>query len=202
MLSALLAGVAAGLAVAVPLGAIGVMIVELGARAGFRAGWRAGLGTALCDGLYALGAVLAGGAAARALSGIEHGLTLVAAAVLAAVAVHLLLSARRTSTAASHAVAARAPRHVTLRFLALTAINPLTLAIFAGLIAGDPDLAPGAAGGAAFVAGVLAASLAWQSTLAGTGALLHHRLPPSAHRWTQAVGGALVLALAVRTALG
>ena len=45
----MLSGIAAGLAVAMPLGAIGVLIVELGARAGFRAGASAGLGTALCD---------------------------------------------------------------------------------------------------------------------------------------------------------
>ena len=37
--------------------------------------------------------------------------------------------------------------------------------------------------------------------LAGSGAVLHHRLPPSARVWTALAGNALVLALAVRMAL-
>jgi arginine exporter protein ArgO len=93
--------------------------------------------------------------------------------------------------------AALPPAHrLTLRFLALTAVNPLTAAVFAGLIAADPDRA----GGPACVAGVLLASLAWQWTLAGFGALLHHRLPAGAQRWTRVVGGGVVVALAVATA--
>jgi threonine/homoserine/homoserine lactone efflux protein len=41
------------IAVAIPLGAIGVLIVDLGVRGGFRPAFLAGLGTALADGLYA-----------------------------------------------------------------------------------------------------------------------------------------------------
>jgi arginine exporter protein ArgO len=59
-----------------------------------------------------------------------------------------------------------------------------------------------APGKAAFVAGAFAASLAWQSTLAGGGALLRHGLPASARTWTSVLGRLLVLALAVRLALG
>jgi hypothetical protein len=46
-----------------------------------------------------------------------------------------------------------------------------------------------------------AASLSWQLVLAGTGATLHHRLPPSARVYTALAGNAIVLALAARTAL-
>jgi len=199
MLGSMLAGVTAGLAVAVPLGAIGVMIVELGARAGFGAGFRAGLGTALCDGGYAAVAALAGAGVAHALGGAQRAITLAAAAALAALGAWLVLSARRFARAGD--AAPPAPRHLTLRFLALTAINPLTAAVFAGLIAGDPDLAPGAAAAALFVGGAFAASLAWQSTLAAAGAVLHHRLPSRAAPWTRAASGLLVVVLAVHTAL-
>jgi arginine exporter protein ArgO len=188
----MLSGIAAGLAVAMPLGAIGVLIVELGARAGFRAGAAAGLGTAICDALYATLAVVAGRAIAAALDPVQGALTLAAATLLAAIGLWMLASPVRPARPAAPPPA----RHLTLRFLALTAVNPLTAAVFAGLIAGDPERA----GGPAFVAGVLLASLAWQWTLAALGAVLHHRLPAGAQRWTRVVGGAVVVVLAVATA--
>jgi hypothetical protein len=52
-----------------------------------------------------------------------------------------------------------------------------------------------------FVLAAGAASLSWQLVLAGSGAALHHRLPPSARIWTAVAGNALVLALALRMAL-
>jgi threonine/homoserine/homoserine lactone efflux protein len=54
--AALIAGLSAGLAVAVPLGSIGVMIVDTGIRDGGRSAFAAGLGTATVDGLYAAAA--------------------------------------------------------------------------------------------------------------------------------------------------
>jgi threonine/homoserine/homoserine lactone efflux protein len=188
----MLSGIAAGLAVAMPLGAIGVLIVELGARAGWRAGAAAGLGTAICDALYATLAVIAGQAIAAALDPVQRALTLAAAALLAAIGLWMLFAPARVQQPG------RLPpkHHLTLRFLALTAINPLTAAVFAGLIAGDPERAAGPA----FVAGVFVASLAWQWTLAALGAALHPRLPAGAQRWTRVVGGGVVVALAVATA--
>jgi arginine exporter protein ArgO len=103
--------------------------------------------------------------------------------------------AERTLPPADHRLVAR--------FLALTAINPATAATFAGLMLGLPAVAHASAPGkAAFVVGAFGASLAWQSTLAGGGALMRHRLPPSARTWTSVVGRLLVLGLAVRLALG
>ena len=54
-----------------------------------------------------------------------------------------------------------------------------------------------APGKAAFVIGAFGASLAWQSTLAGGGALMRHGLPASARTWTSVAGRVLVLALAL-----
>ena len=53
---------------------------------------------------------------------------------------------------------------------------------------------------AVFVLAAGAASLSWQLVLAGSGAALHHRLPPSARLYTALAGNAIVLALAVRMA--
>ena len=66
MSAGFLAGVVAGYGIAVPVGAIGVLIAGLSARVSLRVGAAAGLGAATADGLYALVAV-AGGAAIASL---------------------------------------------------------------------------------------------------------------------------------------
>ena len=56
------AGCAAGLGVAMPLGAIGVLILREGMLRGYRSGLAAATGVATVDTLYCLGALLAGAA--------------------------------------------------------------------------------------------------------------------------------------------
>lgn len=234
MLDPLLAGLLAGWGVAIPLGAIGVMIVDLGMRGGFRPAAAAAAGVATADLLYAGVAAAAGAAAAAALAPHAHALRLVSAAVLAALGAYGLRAATTRARgarapedapagAAHHAAeadarAGAAPdaagadaraaddapagHRVYARFLALTSINPLTIAYFAALIAGLPAIASAsAAAKAAFVLAAGAASLSWQLVLAGAGATLHHRLPPSARMYTALAGNAIVLALAARMAL-
>jgi arginine exporter protein ArgO len=199
-MNALAAGIVAGLAVAIPLGAIGVLIVDLGVRGGFRPAFLAGLGTALADGLYATVAAVAGLAVGAWLAPAEHAIALAAAAALAAVGVYGLVALRREPAARA---LPPADHRLVARFLALTALNPATAATFAGLIVGLPAVAHASAPGkAAFVVGAFGASLAWQSTLAGGGALMRHGLPPSARTWTSVIGRVLVLALAIKLALG
>jgi hypothetical protein len=65
--SSFLAGVVAGYAIAIPVGAIAVLIVELGVRRGFRVAAAAGVGAGTADGLYAALAAL--GCAALAAVG-------------------------------------------------------------------------------------------------------------------------------------
>ena len=92
------------------------------------------------------------------------------------------------------------------RFVGLTAINPTTVVTFAGLMVGLPAVAHASGGGkAAFVVGAFGASLAWQSALAGGGALMRHGLPARARMWTCIAGRVLVLtpsALESRYVLG
>ncbi|GFJ92910.1 hypothetical protein Prum_065520 [Phytohabitans rumicis] len=62
MIGAFVDGVIAGYGVAIPVGAIAILIMGLAARTSFRVGAAAALGVATADGLYAVIAV-AGGAA-------------------------------------------------------------------------------------------------------------------------------------------
>jgi threonine/homoserine/homoserine lactone efflux protein len=205
MFDALISGLIAGWGVAVPLGAIGVLLVDLGMRGGFRTAAPAAAAVATADLLSAAVAAAAGAAVASVLEPHEHALRLLAAAVLAAVAVLALRAAWRRAKAGDGEPAAPvlpAPHRLYGRFLALTAINPTTVVYFVALIAGLPAVASAPASAkAVFVVAVGVASLSWQLTLAGSGAALHHRLPEHARLYTALAGNALVLGLAVRMAL-
>ncbi len=93
MTAAFLAGLIAGYGVAVPVGAIAVLIAGLTARTSLRVGAAAGMGAATADGVYALVAVLGGAALAAAITPIATPLRWVAAMVLVLLAVHTARSA-------------------------------------------------------------------------------------------------------------
>ena len=78
-LDPLVAGLVAGWGVAIPLGAIGVMIVDLGMRGGFRPAAAAAAGVATADFLYAAVAAAAGAAVAAVLAPHERTVQLLAA---------------------------------------------------------------------------------------------------------------------------
>ncbi|WP_433726916.1 LysE family transporter [Actinoplanes sp. CA-051413] len=99
MTAAFLAGAIAGYGVAVPVGAIAVLIAGLTARTSLRVGAAAGLGAATADGVYALIAVLGGAALAAAIAPISTPLRWVAAVVLLLLAVHTAWSALRKRAA-------------------------------------------------------------------------------------------------------
>ena len=90
-----MAGVVAGYGVAVPVGAIAVLIAGLTARTSLRVGAAAGLGAATADGIYALIAVLGGAALAAAITPIATPLRWVAAVVLVLLAALTARSALR-----------------------------------------------------------------------------------------------------------
>ncbi len=206
---ALLAGALAGLGVALPLGAIGVLLLQEGVAHGWRPAAAGATGVAVVDLAYAAVAVAAGTAIAQALAGHERAVGQVGAVVLLAVAGRGLwgvLRTRRTGqdSAAPPGPAGPAPSagRVLLRFVALTAINPLTAVYFVVLTAGLGARLAGAEARAGFVAGVFAASLAWQLVLAGAGALAGTRLPAALRTATSVAGYLIVLGYAVRLGSG
>jgi arginine exporter protein ArgO len=198
VLTALGAGALAGLGVALPLGAVGVLIVQEGIAGGWRPAAAAGTGVALVDGAYAVVAVAAGTAVTRALEGRERAVQVVGAVVLVAVAARGLARLRRPSDPGPPVPHGRVLR----RFVALTAVNPMTAVYFVVLTAGLGHVVSGGLAGTAFAAGVLLASAAWQLTLAGMAALAGARLPSGLRVATSVTGYLLVLGYAVRLAAG
>jgi threonine/homoserine/homoserine lactone efflux protein len=203
-MQAFLLGVAAGYGIAIPVGAIAVLIVQVGIRCGFACAASAGAGAATADLLYALLAVTGGVALAAAVEDVGEPLRWLSAGVLVLIALRGLVRARRAPGIADAPLPRPREYAVTYaRFLGLTVINPLTVVYFAAIVLGlgvAADLAPGAR--VAFVAGAFLASLSWQLLLAAVGALAGRRLPPRVAVGAAIAGNLVILAMAVLIALG
>jgi arginine exporter protein ArgO len=199
VLPALAAGVLAGLGVALPLGAVGVLLLQEGMLRGRRSALLGATAVATVDLAYAAAAVVAGGLVTALLAGREREVRLTAAVVLAGLALRGLAATRASTTQAGPSNGRAGTAY--WRFLALTALNPLTAVYFAVLAAGLGERVRSAPSATAFVLGVFAASLAWQAVLALVGTEMGARLPARARVWTSSAGYGVVLALAVALAL-
>jgi arginine exporter protein ArgO len=196
-------GALAGLGIAVPVGAIAVLIVDLAMRRGFAHAAPAALGAASADLMYAAIAVLAGTAVASALEPRQRTIELVSAGVLAGIVVYRTWRLVRPVEVERSPGVGGGPLRTYGSFLALTLVNPMTVTYFAALILGlGPDTLGTGTDKASFAAGAGLASAAWQLLLAGAGAGLHHRLSERARVATALFGNLLIAAFAVRLALG
>jgi arginine exporter protein ArgO len=202
VISAFVAGLAAGYAIAVPVGVIAVLILETGIRRGLRVALAAGAGAATADGIYSTITATFGSVLAGFVGPISRPLRAISVVVLLAIAARGFLGLRRAARSERVEGAGRSAVGTYLRLLGLTLLNPATVVYFAALILGLPNLGQEASSRAAFVTGVVLASLSWQSLLAVTGSLAHHRLSPRVQLAASAVGNVVVVAFAAVIAIG
>lgn len=202
-LTALAAGLLAGLGIAVPLGAIAVLLVSEGVNRGFRSGAPGAIAVGVVDTLYCTAAVTVGALAAPVVIGWGRWPALVGGCALLAIAA---LGTWRALARPDLGDSTDAPTgtgwHRFALFLGLTAINPATLIYFGAITVGMADLlrTPLAAG--LFVAGVGTASITWQLLVVAAGALLRGRLTPRARRITAILGNVIVAGLGVAMIIG
>ncbi|MBL8057511.1 MAG: LysE family transporter [Anaerolineales bacterium] len=197
-------GLLAGYAIAVPVGAIAVLILEIAMRRGLAEGAAAGAGAASVDLLYAALAGLAGQALAPVLAPLAGPLRWASALVLIGLGLWGLgrLWASRAQRASELAAPALLPGglgRTYVQFVGLTLLNPMTVAYFTALMLGQNARAPLLGGDRLiFVLGVAVASFSWQFLLAGLGAWAHRRLSPQVQVWTSALGHVMVIILGAR----
>ena len=201
MLSAFLIGAAAGYAIAIPVGPIAVLIVRTGLRRGFRIAAPAGAGTATVDLIYAILAVILGGAVTSALGAVLLPMRLAAAAALLYLAVRALLRLGRTDMALDTPGGQRSAARTYLLFIGLTLLNPATVAYFVTLAVGLPEIAQDAGSRLAFAVGASLSSLSWQTLLAAIGAALHARLTPRIELTTALLSSAILIGFALKIAV-
>ena len=198
-MDAFFSGVLAGYGIAIPVGAIALLIVQVGIKCGFRCGFMAGAGAATADLFYASLAVVGGAALGQVIESAGDGFRIASGVVLVAVALVGLRKATKPVEQIDVAMPNRSERAGTyVRFLGLTIINPTTIVYFAAVVVGL-GVASGltAVGGALFIAGAFIASLSWQTLLAFTGASAGKRMSPRAQVVAMVVGNLLILSLAV-----
>jgi threonine/homoserine/homoserine lactone efflux protein len=193
--AAFLIGVAAGYAIAIPVGPIAILILRVGVAQGFKAAAAAGAGTATADLIYASIAMLFGAAASRFVEPFLPAARIVAAIVLIVIAVRGMWQAPRV-------VDREIKGPIYPIFLVLTLLNPPTVVYFVSLAVALPEVSADLASRTAFVAGAVLASLSWQELLAVAGAMLHGRLTPLVQRVAAVASGVIILALAAHIALG
>lgn len=197
-MNAFLTGAIAGYGIAIPVGAIAVLILDIGIRDGFRSSFWAGAGAATADLLYAAIAVALGGIAVVMLGRFALPLQLASGLILFALGGWGLWKLRVKKFSDSTSPIAPATVTVYLQFLGLTLLNPMTVVYFSALILG------GAAGSEStltsrtlFIAGAGIASFTWQTLLAGSASLLHKRLPNGAQKMLSLAGNLVICAFAL-----
>jgi arginine exporter protein ArgO len=193
----LLEGLAAGYGIAVPVGAVSILIFTAGMKSGFWKAFAAGAGAATADLVYASAASVAGSALVMVLQPGARAFRIGGGFVL------LLMAAWSTAQAfrgreqrqeKSVGDAAAGPAAAYVQLLGVTLVNPLTVVYFAALILGRDQGGPSiAVDRLAFVLGAAVASLSWQTLIAALGSLLHGRLTPR-FRMGAVIGGNLIVA--------
>lgn len=175
---AVMSGLLAGYGIAMPIGAIAVFLVNLGATACLCVGAAAGLGAATADGGLALAAVAGGTGFAQQVQAAAGPLHWAAGAVLTVVAGWMARAAirrYRSPAATPRAVLRlRTPLRAYTALAGITMLNPLTLVYWAALVLGHQTSAAAftTAQAGVFVLAVVAASASWQFILVSGGALI------------------------------
>ncbi|MFF4100703.1 LysE family transporter [Streptomyces sp. NPDC001903] len=213
-LSPAFSGAVAGLGVAMPMGAMSVLLLQEAMRHR-RTAMAAAAGIAAVDLAYAAAATALGPWVASHVAPIEAWIRLLSAAILLSIAAHALHRSRALAAPADPAPPASgapdpershgtgrggAAARAFARYVGLTAVNPTTALYFAALTTAQASALTTPATAAAFLAGVAAASLLWQQTLVAIGAAAGRRISPAARAWTFRLGYGLVAAYALKLA--
>ncbi|PKQ15634.1 MAG: lysine transporter LysE [Actinobacteria bacterium HGW-Actinobacteria-7] len=183
-----------GIAVAAPVGAMGVLCIQRTLVHGWRSGIATGAGIATADAIYAGFAAFGVAAVSSRLVAWQTPLRLVGGAFLIFLGVSTLLRrpAQRTGEIAADPVR---PGHGALYFSAvgLTLTNPMTIMAFAAVFASAGLVAaPGVTAAAVSTAGVALGSLSWWMVLVGGVTLARHGLSERAVSWITKGSGAVV----------
>lgn len=196
-------GLVFGLALAMPVGAIGLLCIRRSLEQGFTVGFATGLGAAVADASY--GAVAAFGLTAVS----DFLLNWQTVLALGGGAALIWLGVQSWRTHASGPAATQASGHRPLvafvQTVGLTLANPQTILTFVALFAGLGVVLGDDAGwtpALLLILGVFLGSAAWWLVLAGAvGSVLRRRLSGGAVTWINRGAGGLIVGFGVLAVL-
>jgi putative LysE/RhtB family amino acid efflux pump len=186
-------GAAIGLAIAAPVGPIGVLCIRRTIAGGMRLGFAAGLGAASADALYAGVATFALALATAYVARITQPLHMIGGAFL--IWLGLTTALRVPPEAGAAPPPPRAYAAAFLSTFGLTVVNPATIVSFAAVLAGAAFGAqpPAGLGAVRLVAGVFAGSALWWLVLSAAVGIVRRGLATPVVRAVNLVSG-IVLA--------
>lgn len=202
----LLTGVVSGLALAIPLGPMAILLIGTTLKHGRGIGVFGALAMATVDFLYA-GLVFAfGNAVITALSDWVFALRLTGSAILVYLAIRIFINAKKASAGASASSDGEvngdgaSALKTYAKFFGLTVINPATAFYFVGItpsvsvMAHEGGRGPGLF---AFAIGVFLGSIVWQLGLVAAATLTRSFTSPRLQSRLQMIGAALIAILAI-----
>lgn len=185
-----------GVAVAAPVGAMGVLCIQRTIQGGWRAGLATGAGIATADAAFAAVAAFGLSALSQWLIAAQAPLRIGGGLVLIWLGVRAMMRPPEPATPAAGATTGGTRLYATAVGLTLT--NPMTIIAFAGIFAGAGLVAqPGVGSAIAATIGVAAGSFLWWLTLVSVVVAVRHALTARTQLIVNRLSGAVLIAFGI-----
>lgn len=199
-MSIFIRGLVLGLAIAAPVGPIGVLCIRRTIAEGRAIGFLSGLGAATADATYAAVAAFGLTVLSTALLGAQHRLRLIGGCFLCYLGIRTFLAPPATGGDADGGRGLLGSYGSTL---ALTLTNPMTILSFAAIFAGLRVTAAGRYSFATLlVAGFFCGSALWWLILSSTAGAFRQRLSLPELRWVNRLSGTIIALFGIVALLG
>lgn len=194
MLILLLKGLIIGLAIAAPVGPIGILCIQRSLHDGFKVGLMTGMGAALADGTYGLVAGFGLTAISSMLINYQFYIRIIGGIYLVYLGIKLMMTKPRDRSEEGNYD--KSPLHAFATTYVLTLTNPTTIlsfiAVFAGLGLGTEN--PDILSALTLVMGIILGSAAWWLMLSvGIAFILHHRINRTTMLYINMLSGIIIL---------
>ncbi len=183
-------GFIVGLALVMPIGPVALTLIGVGVERGRRAGLAGALGVVLADALLVGTTVLAADRVARLGTSWIRPTEIVLGVLVGVVGIVALTRSQTTRTLLGRV------QRPTPTLLALTLSNPLSLALWAGVVLTLPASMLETVPFVTFGAGIVAASAVWHTGLGVAASWLGRRMSARAKNWSPRVAGVTMLVVA------
>ncbi len=192
-----LKGLMIGLAIAAPVGPIGILCIQRSLHDGFKIGFMTGMGAALADGTYGLIAGFGLTAISSLLIAHQFWIRIFGGLFLLYLGLKLFFTKPKARSAGGFD---KSPWHALATTYLLTLTNPATIlsfiAVFAGLGLGTTN--PSISDAVILVLGITLGSAIWWLVLSfGVAYMLRHRLSPSLMQWINRASGLIILTFGI-----
>ena len=196
-------GFLAGLALAIPVGPMAIMLVNTTVSRGLRHGVIGALGMASVDGLYALTVFVIGALVASILSSLKLVLGLIGATILLVLGIQTLVKNLALLNQDEATATSPTNQSTVLKtfgvFVAATVVNPPTALYFLAIAPNVANMGYQLSFEtvAVFTVAVFIGSLIWQEALVFVGLSIRSITTNRFRVWLGLFGGALIIALAI-----